>query len=341
MKRYMRYTQAQKYEIIRLVDESELSIKHTLKRLHINRSTFYNWYLRYQEHGYDGLSNNYSSPRQFWNAIPPWERKRVVETALEYPDKSPRELAWFITDTQGYYISESSVYRILKAHNLITSPTYTVFTAADKFRNPTESVHEMWQTDFTYFRIIHWGWYYLSTVLDDYSRYIIAWRLCRSMTAEDVKSTLDEAINLTGIRNVKVFMRPRLLSDNGPCYISSALREYVEQEGIRHIKGAPYHPMTQGKIERYHRSMKNIIRLEHYYSPSELEDAISRFVVYYNNCRYHESLNNVTPSDVYYGRYNEIISQREIIKSKTFKRRRKYYKKVKRVDMALQKLYYK
>ena len=152
-----------------------------MQKLNINRSTFYDWYRRYQESGYDGLANQYRPPRQFWNEIPPWEKKKVVETALELPDKSPRELAWHITDKQGYYISESSVYRILKAHDLVTSPVYNVITALDKFPQPTRAVNELWQTDFTYFKVVHWGWYYLSTVIDDYSRFILAWRLCTGM----------------------------------------------------------------------------------------------------------------------------------------------------------------
>jgi transposase InsO family protein len=120
-----------------------------------------------------------------------------------------------------------------------------------------------------------------------------------------------------------VVNRPRLLSDNGPCYISKALSGYLEEEGISHTRGKPYHPMTQGKIERYHRSMKNLILLEHYYSPSELEDQIRIFVDYYNNHRYHEALKNVTPADVYYGRDLKILERREQIKQKTMLLRRK------------------
>ena len=215
-------------------------------------------------------------PRQFWNEIPPWEKRKVVEIALELPDKSPRELAWHITDKQGYYISESTVYRILKAHDLVTSPVYNVITALDKFSQPTKAVNELWQTDFTYFKVVHWGWYYLSTVIDEYSRFILAWRLCAGMSVEDVKQTLDEAIQFTGIRHPRVLHRPRLLSDNGPCYVSKALKEYLDDEGISHNKGKPYHPMTQGKIERYHRSMKNVLLLENYYSPPELEHQIRK-----------------------------------------------------------------
>jgi transposase InsO family protein len=319
----MRYTQAEKMEIIRIVEASAVSARQTLHALGIPRSTFYTWYRRYVEAGYDGLSTRRSSPRQFWNQIPETEKEQVVQCALAYPEKSPRELAWYITDTQKYYISESSVYRILKAYDLITSPAYIVLSARDKFTNPTRQVHELWQTDFTYFKILGWGWYYLSTVLDDYSRYILAWKLCQTMAATDVKATLDIALQRTGITQVRVRYKPRLLSDNGPCYVSGELQTYLQAHGMTHTRGAPYHPMTQGKIERYHRSLKNLINLDHYYLPEELERAIAGFVEYYNHERYHESLQNVTPADVYHGRDREIRARREHIKQRTLRERRR------------------
>jgi putative transposase len=319
----MRYSQSEKMEVIRLVESSPLSVKQTLTELNINRSTFYDWYRRYQEEGYEGLANQYRPPQQFWNEIPPWEKERVVEIALELPEKSPRELAWYITDKRGYYISESTVYRILKAHDLVTSPVYNVITALDKFPQPTKAVHELWQTDFTYFKVVHWGWYYLSTIIDDYSRFILAWRLCTGMSADDVKQTLDDAIAFTGIGHPTVLHRPRLLSDNGPCFVSKALKQYLDDEGIDHTRGKPYHPMTQGKIERYHRSMKNILLLENYYSPSELEHQIGLFVDHYNNHRYHEALNNVTPADVYHGRDSKVLQRRVQVKRKTMLMRRR------------------
>jgi transposase-like protein len=266
----MRYGQSEKMEIIRIVEKSPLSVKQTLLELNINRSTFYKWYKQYQDEGYEALENRYRPPRQFWNEVPPWEKKKIVEIALEHPEMSPRELACYITDKRKYYISESTVYRTLKANDLVTSPVYTVIDALDKFPHPTRAPNELWQTDFTYFKVVQWGWYYLSTILDDYSRFILAWRLCTGMAADDVKHTIEDAIRFTGIREPKVVHRPRLLSDNGPCYISKALGGYLEGEGIRHTRGKPYHPMTQGKIERYHRSMKNILLLDNYYYPSEL-----------------------------------------------------------------------
>ena len=144
------------------------------------------------------------------------------------------------------------------------------------------------------------------------------------MSTQEVKKTIEAAIEFTGARDPRVIHRPRLLSDNGPCYVSKALKEYLAQEGIAHTRGKPYHPMTQGKIERYHRSMKNILLLENYYSPDELTDQIDLFIDHYNNDRYHEALSNLAPADVYYGRSREILSRRERIKKKTMVQRRRY-----------------
>jgi putative transposase len=318
----MRVSQSEKMEIIRTVEESELSARRTLEQLGINRSTFYNWYRRYREEGYDGLADQKSGARRFWNRIPSEVKEQVLQIALEQPEKSPRELAAHITDTQETFISESSVYRILKAYDLITSPAYVVLSARDSFTSPTRRVHELWQTDFTYFKVIGWGWYYLTSVMDDYSRYIIAWKLFTTMSAGDVKQVLDLAIDKTGATGVAVKHRPRLLSDNGPCYLSGELREYLAEHGIKHTRGAPYHPMTQGKIERYHRSMKNVVKLQHYYMPWELEQEIARFIEYYNHERYHESLSNLKPVDVYEGRGKQILDRREKIKRRTLQMRR-------------------
>jgi len=331
----MRYTQAEKLETIRLVEGSDLPVKKTLEQLQVGRSSFYRWYKAYVEHGADGLKGRSSSRRQFWNRIPDTERERVVELALEKPEQTPRELAYHITDTEGWFISESSVYRILKSFDLVTSPAYIVMSAADEFKHKTKRVHELWQTDFTYFRITGWGWYYLSTVLDDYSRYIVSWRLTSSMAAEDVKDTLDDALAKTGADQVQVRHRPRLLSDNGPCYISKELGEYLADKEMMHTRGKPYHPQTQGKIERYHRTMKNVVKLRNYYLPEELERELDLFVDYYNNKRVHESIDNVTPADVYHGRHREIITARQELKKQTLRRRRWYNQGYKLKDEEL------
>ncbi len=321
----MRRSAAEKMEIIRLVEGTDLPLRATLRQLGVPKSTFYGWYQRYLEAGFDGLQDKQPARRAGWNRIPRRIKDQVLALALDRTGLSPRELACRFTEEQRYFVSESSVYRILKAADLITSPAYVLMSASDAFQHPTTRVHEMWQTDFTYFRIVGWGWYYLSTVLDDFSRYIIAWKLSPTMGVSDVKDTLDRAWAVTGIDQVRVRHRPRLLSDNGPAYVSGELREYLEARQMTHTRGAPYHPQTQGKIERYHRTMKNVVKLEHYYFPWELEAALRDFVAYYNNERYHESLDNVTPADVYFGRQAVVLSERAKIKRLTMQQRKKDY----------------
>ena len=321
----MRYSAAEKYEIIRLVEDSSLSVKRTLARLGIGRSTFYGWLKRYQQGGMEALEDRKPSPRAPWNRLPEDQQDAIVELALEKPELSPRELAVTYTDENACFVSESTVYRLLKAHDLITSPAYILIEAADEFRHPTTRVNELWQTDFTYCKVIGWGWYYLSSVLDDFSRFIIAWRLCATMSATDVSDTLDDALRFTGLDQVKVRHKPRLLSDNGPSYLSGELATYLEGRGMQHTRGKPYHPQTQGKIERWHRSLKNRILLDHHYLPGALEEEIRTFVEYHNHQRYHESLNNLTPADVFYGRGRQILDRRERIKSATLSARRQMY----------------
>ena len=325
MERLIRYTPEEKMEIIHLVEHSNLSVKKTLEELQVPRSTFYSWYQRYQEHGMDGLKNKKLKVKQFWNRIPDHVRGQIVNLALEYPDESPRQLTYRFIDEKAYFVSESSVYRILKGYDLIESPAFEVITAKNKFDNPTKRVNEMWQTDFTQFLVVDWGWYYLSTVLDDYSRYILAYKLSPTMNAQDAEDTLKIALAKAEIDKVKVYHKPRLLSDNGPAYHSADLAQFLKERRIDHIHGAPYHPMTQGKIERWHRSMKNVIKLQNYYSPSELERAIAEWAEYYNNQRYHESLENVTPADVYFGREREIIKKRNKLKVQSLALRRQQY----------------
>lgn len=120
--------------------------------------------------------------------------------------------------------------------------------------------------------------------------------------------------------------RPRLLSDNGPSYVSTELAEWLDKQDMRHVRGAPYHPMTQGKIERWHLTLKNRILLENYYLPGELEARIEAFVAHYNHLRYHESIDNLTPADVYFGRGQTILLERERIKRKTIQHRRLLHK---------------
>ena len=226
------------------------------------------------------------------------------------------------TDTESYFVSEASVYRLLKAHDLITSPAFIVMKAADVFKDKITAPNQLWQTDFTYLKVAGRGWFYLSTVLDDFSRYIVAWKLCTTMAASDVTDTLNLALQASGLEQVAVVNRPRLLSDNGPCYVSGELAQWLKRERMRHTRGASFHPMTQGKIERWHQTLKNRILLGHYYLPDDLEAEIAAFVDHYNTRRYHESLDNLTPADVYTGRGDAIRIERQRIKRQTLLHRR-------------------
>jgi len=323
----MRYPSSEKLEIIRLVEQSHLPAKRTLDMLGVPRTTFYRWYDRYLSSGVEVLEDKSPKPGRVWNRIPDDIRERIVELALEEPELSPRELAVRFTDTQSYFVSEASVYRLLKAHDLITSPAFVVIKAAEEFRDKTTAINQMWQTDFTYLKVIGWGWFYLSTILDDFSRYIIAWKLCTTMKASDVTDTLEMALQASGCDQANVIHKPRLLSDNGASYIAGDLAEWMESQDMEHVRGAPYHPQTQGKIERWHQTLKNRILLENYYLPGDLEAQIDAFVGHYNHQRYHESLSNLTPADVYFGRGQTILLQRERIKRKTFEQRRLQHRK--------------
>ena len=322
----MRYSASEKREIIELVERSSLPVRRTLDKLGIPKSTFYGWYERYREGGDEALSDTRPNCNPVWNRLPKKVRKSILALALERPELSARELAVLYTE-RGYFVSESSVYRLLKAHDLITSPAFILMKAADKFQHPTTAPNQLWQTDFTYLKVIGWGWFYLSTVLDDYSRYVLAWKLCDGMRARDVSDTLDLALKSSGLETATVKHRPRLLSDNGPSYVSAELKDWLDDHGMGHTRGRPYHPMTQGKIERWHRSMKNQVLLENYYLPGDLEARLGEFINYYNTQRYHESLNNLTPEDVYTGRGQTVLNRRMKIKQKTIaERRRLYYK---------------
>ncbi|PJK28371.1 integrase core domain-containing protein, partial [Minwuia thermotolerans] len=159
-------------------------------------------------------------------------------------------------------------------------------------------------------------------ILDDYSRYIVAWKLCTTMKAGDVTDTLELALEASGCDTATVGHRPRLLSDNGSSYISHDLADWLGERSMEHVRGAPNHPQTQGKIERWHQTLKNRILLENYYLPGALEQAVEAFVEHYNHRRYHESIGNLTPADVYLGRGQDTLRERRKIKEQTLKQRR-------------------
>ena len=264
----MRYPASEKVEIIRLVEQSNLPIKRTLDKLGISRPKFYRWYDLYRRFGETGLADRRPGPHQVWNRIPDSVRQVVLDLALERPKLSPRELAVTFTDERAYFLSEASAYRLLKAHDLIASPAFLVMKASDEFKDKTTASNHLWQTDFTYLKVVGWSWFYLSTILDDYSRHIIAGKLCTTMKASDVTETLELALTASGPSLANVRQRPGLLRDNGSSYIANDLAEWIEDRNITHVRGAPNHPQTQGKIECWHQTLKNRILLANSFLPA-------------------------------------------------------------------------
>ena len=304
---------AGKAEIVNHVESQSKHKREVLMELGIPRSTYYRWRKGPRKGG----------RRTLWNRITPNEERRVLAVAREYPELSSRQLSAWITDNEGFAVSESTVYRILRREGLVKRQE-TELKAAKEYHTKTTRPHQMWATDASYFKVVGWGYYYLVTVMDDYSRFILGWKLQKDMSADSLIEVVHEAVDMTGMTDVPVEDRTKLLSDNGAGYISRAFRNYLNLVGIGHILAAPFHPQTNGKVERYQQSLKQVVNQLPYELPSQLEKAIADFVDYYNYRRYHKALGDVTPADVLYGRREEIIKRRREVRAQTIIRRKDY-----------------
>ena len=218
-------------------------------------------------------------------------------------------MAAWLTDSKGFSVSVSTVYCILRRKGLVNSPEMQL-KAGKEYHRKTSRPHQMWATDASYFRVIGWGFYYLVTVMDDYSRFILAHKLQQDMTADSFIDVVQD-VDRTGITEVSVADRTSLLSDNGSGYVSRAFRDYLQMVGIRHILATPFHPQTNGKLERYHQTIKGDVNQVTYEAPSDLQEAIAALVSYYNHRRYRMGLGNVTPADVLNGRREQLLQRRK------------------------------
>jgi len=288
--------------------------RQALMALGIPKSSYYRWRRGQPD------SRNWKRP---WNRITPKEESKILTVAREYPELSSRQLSAWITDNEGFAVSESTVYRILRKEGLVKRLEVQL-VAGKEYHTKTTRPHQMWATDASYFRVVGWGYYYLVTVMDDYSRFILAWKLQKDMSADSLIEVIQEAVDATGMTDVPVEDRTRLLSDNGAGYVSRSFRDYLHLVGIRHILAAPYHPQTNGKLERYHRSIKREVNQIPYELPGQLERAIADFVDYYNYRRYHKALGNVAPADVLYARREQILQRRKEVQIQTINHRRDY-----------------
>ena len=297
--------------------------RQALSELGISVSTYYRWCRKQR---CDIIKPCSEDKRMPWNRIMPEEERKILEVARESPELSSRQLSVWITDNAGFAVSESTVYRILRKEGLVKRLEVKI-AAGKEYHTKTTGPHQMWATDASYFRVVGWGYYYLVTVMDDYSRFIIAWKLQRDMSADSLIEVIQEAIDATGMTDVPI--KDRLLSDNGAGFISKAFRDYLHLVGITHILAAPFHPQTNGKLERYHRTIKTEDNQIPYEFPVDLEKAIADFVEYYNFHRYHKAIGDVTPVDVLNGRRDQILDYRKEVKEQTIQHRRNYNQNLK------------
>ena len=312
----------QKLEILRHVEGVDMPVKEALSRLDVPASTYYRWRRKFRRTGTEGLRDLSPHKGRAWNSTLPEEHEKVLEIAMLYAEWSPREISCHIADNCGFTVSESTVYRKLRKLGWIKPREVKTFPAGPEYKVKTRRPNQMWQTDASYLLVKNWGYYYLISVLDDFSRKILAWRLQTSMNADAFSEVVEEAYEMTGMAHLPEHSRARLLSDNGSALISRSFGEYLEAKGMGHIFASPYHPQTNGKIERYHRSCKEKVNLIVWETPGEPEREIARFIAYYNSSRYHEAIGNVTPDDVYYGRREAIKERRARLQKKTIARRR-------------------
>jgi len=309
-----------KLVILRNVEQSALPVKQVLHNLNVPESTYYRWKRCFQRSGRSGLVDQSSYTGRTWNQLLDGEREAIYQEAMLHPEYSPRELSLYITDSCGFSVSESTVYRILKKAGWIKPRETKRFKASGEYKSKPGYVNQQWQTDASYFKAHTWGWYYLISVLDDYSRKILAWKLQSNMTSDAFSEVVEDACEFVDLNNLNKL--PKLVTDRGSALISKDFEIYLEERGIGHILASPYHPQTNGKIERFHRSCKEKVFLNVHETPFELEREIGNFIEWYNTSRYHEALGNVAPDDVYYGRKDQIIERRKRLKMETMNKRK-------------------
>jgi transposase InsO family protein len=310
---------AARAEVIGKVQNSSLPVSRVLRELGVPRSNYYRW-IKQQR-----------SPvpeRVPWNRLSEVEEETVLGVARAWPESCSRQVAAWITDNLEFPVSEASVYRLLRREGLIRRLEVPA-PAGGEYRFTTKKPHQLWATDASYFRVAGWGYYYMVSVMDDFSRFILAWRLQVDMTSPSLIGVVQDAVDRTRMADVPVEDRTKLLSDNGSGYISRAFQEYVQLVGIRHIFAAPYHPQTNGKLERYHQTLKRSVNQVLHDVPKDLQRAISEFGEFYNFRRYHKALKDVTPSDMLEGRRDQILKRRKEAKTRSLHRRKEHNKTLK------------
>lgn len=313
----------QREELIYLIEKQAGKRREILKNLGIPEATYYQWRKMYQEKGISAFKKSSTAAKRVWNRLTPAEKDKILTIAKQYPELSSRLLAIKTTDEENFSVSEPTVYRILKEKGLICPRPLPEMPAAKEWRYKTKQPDEIWQCDGTKLFVVAWGYYNLLPVLDDYSRKILSNPLKPQESGFSISDSVEIALEKAKEEGHALKIPPTLYSDNGGGFISGVLNEYLDNHGIKHIFGTPYHPQGRGKIERFNRTIKEKLCLLIYCSPDQLQEAIDKSVEIYNNTP-HESLSNVSPNDVYAGKKEVILAKRREKKQLTIERRRMY-----------------
>jgi len=279
-------------------EKTELPAARLIGWLGISASKFYDWRARY------GRVNEHNAwvPRDYW--LDDWEKQAVLEYHWDHPLEGYRRLTYMMIDADIVAVSPSSVYRVLKNADVLNRWNRKSSKKGDGFTQPI-GPHEHWHIDVAYINICG-TFYYMCSILDGFSRYIVHWDIRESMTELDVEIILQRAMEkFPGVH-------PRIISDNGPQFVAKDFKAFIRLCGMTHVRTSPYYPQSNGKLERYHKTIKNdCIRVE---TPLTLADAlriVERFVEQYNTQRLHSAIQYITPADKLAGRAEVILAQRD------------------------------
>jgi len=279
-------------------DKTEIPAKRFLAWLGVPEGTFYNWKKRY------GKANEHNSwiPRDHW--LEDWEKQAILKYHDDHPLEGYRALTFMMLDADVVAVSPSSTYRVLKAAGVMDRWNRKKSSKGSGFHQP-KSPHSHWHIDIAYLNISG-TFYYLISVLDGYSRYLVHWEIRERMSELDVEIVLQRA------REQFPGATPRIISDNGPQFVAKEFKQFIRTSGMTHVRTSPYYPQSNGKLERYHRTIKaDCLRPG---TPLSLEDArriVAGFVRHYNTARLHAAIGYVTPLDKLLGREPEIFAQRD------------------------------
>jgi transposase InsO family protein len=279
-------------------DRSEVQQKSLLFWLGLSPSKFHQWRKRY------GKANEHNGqiPRDYW--LEAWEKQAIIDFHLANPLNGYRRLTFMMLDADVVAVSPSSTYRVLKSAGLLDRKNVKASKKGTGFKQPKKP-HSHWHIDISYLNL-GGTFYFLISVLDGYSRFIVHWEICESMREQDVEMVLQKALEKYPDA------KPRIISDNGPQFIAKDFKSFLRIFGLSHARTSPYYPQSNGKLERWHGSLKDeCIRPS---SPQTVEEATRRvtdYVEHYNHARLHSAIDYVTPADKLAGRAEEITQARD------------------------------